>query len=151
MARSRQPAEAPPSTRRRHHPTSAELPDDIDDDHRFLVLHGVTGDGRFCVEGGGIQQPVWFFVPDTGTPGGSAVLTGPTGEHNCVETQITADVRTWPDGLEAPGLGFLVPAVFTVDGAYVLDVAQDDRTDRYGITVTHDPELDPVEAPVEEV
>lgn len=70
------------------------------------------------------DQP-WFFVPDTGTPGGSAVLSGPDGQAACTETQVTLNDREWPDGTIAPGVGFLVPEPFKSEGTHVLTVTQD--------------------------
>jgi hypothetical protein len=74
-------------------------------------------------------QP-WFFVPDTGTPGGSAVLVAPDGSRvDAVESQLA------PGGTWGPRVGFLVPYVFEVAGEYRFEITQDDVVTVYEITV----------------
>lgn len=89
----------------------------------------------------------WFFVPDTGTPGGTAVLTAPDGTTSvCVNTQIDPKVWPWPalgDTFTAPRLGFEVPGVLDRPGDYTLTVTQDTAdggtvVDTYTITVVYD-------------
>lgn len=87
------------------------------------------------------QRPT-FFVPDTGTPGGRAVLVGPDGE----ETRVTEDAvlsppsDTKPDGSPweatfGKRVGFRVPFEFTDTGDYQLVIAQDDVVTSYIIHV----------------
>jgi hypothetical protein len=92
------------------------------------------------------HQP-WFFVPDTGTPGGSAVLRAPDGtESVCVNTQLDPKVWSWPalgDSFTAPRMGFEVPGIFVDPGVYTLIVTQDDAdgnpvVDEYTIDVRLD-------------
>jgi hypothetical protein len=92
------------------------------------------------------HQP-WFFVPDTGTPGGTGVLTAPDGTTaTCVNTQLDSKVWPWPslgDSFTAPRLGFECPGVFHTPGVYTLTVTQDTDTagtvvDEYTITVVYD-------------
>lgn len=65
------------------------------------------------------HQP-WFFVPDTGTPGASAVLTEPDGfSAEATETQLS------PTGRWGPRVGFKVPTPFEVVGEHTLTVTQD--------------------------
>lgn len=89
------------------------------------------------------HQP-WFFVPDTGTPGGTAVLRSPNGSESvCVNTQLDPKVWSWPalgDGFAAPRMGFEVPGIFVDPGVYTLVVTQDDAdgnpvVDEYTIDV----------------
>jgi hypothetical protein len=92
------------------------------------------------------QQP-WFFVPDTGTPGGTATLTAPDGTESTVtNTQLSPTPWAWPslgDKFTAPRMGFEVPGVFIDPGEYVLTVTQDDAkgkkvVDKYTIDVVLD-------------
>lgn len=72
------------------------------------------------------HQP-WFFVPDTGKPGGSAVVEGPSGAITaCTETQVTQ---------AGDRVGFLVPAPFDTEGDYTMTVTQDDVVTVYLIHV----------------
>lgn len=89
------------------------------------------------------HQP-WFFVPDTGTPGGSAVLRAPDGsESACVSTQLDPKARAWPalgDNFTAPRMGFEVPGIFVDHGVYTLTVTQEDAdgnpvVDEYTVSV----------------
>lgn len=77
------------------------------------------------------QQP-WFFVPDTGTPGGTAVLTAPDGTTSVVtNTQVSEKEWAWPslgEGVTAPRVGFEVPGVFIDPGTYVLTITQDAKS-----------------------
>lgn len=92
------------------------------------------------------HQP-WFFVPDTGAPGGSAVLYAPDGsEAPCVSTQLDPREWSWPalgENFTAPRMGFETPGVFIHPGTYTLVVTQDDNagaqvTDTYTIEVRYD-------------
>jgi len=74
----------------------------------------------------------WFFVPDTGTPGGSAVLVAPDGsEVEAIETQTT----TGEHSSFGPRVGFRVPYNFDVEGDYVFRITQDDEVTEYEIEV----------------
>lgn len=59
------------------------------------------------------HQP-WFFTPDTGMPGGSAVLIAPDGTQSPV-TEMQ---------LSPPRKGFKVPEIFMDPGIYVLTITQ---------------------------
>lgn len=92
------------------------------------------------------HQP-WFFVPDTGTPGGSAVLHHPNGSiAECVATQLDPKVWPWPalgEDFHAPRMGFETPGIFVDPGTYTLVVTQDDAdgnpvVDTYTIEVRLD-------------
>ena len=89
------------------------------------------------------HQP-WFFVSDTGTPGGSATLTGPDGTVEvCVNTQVSTKPRDWYDEdgtlrTTAHAVGFEVPGIFLTEGAHVLTVVQDDVVTEYAIDVVLD-------------
>lgn len=76
------------------------------------------------------HQP-WFFVPDTGAPGGTATLSGPNGVKECTETQTT----TGEHSSFGPRVGFQVPAPFTDEGTYLLSIVQDSETTVYEIDV----------------
>ena len=72
------------------------------------------------------DQP-WFFVPDTGTEGGVAVVAYPDGAVvPCTETQVTA---------KGDRVGFLVPEPFAAEGDYTMTVTQDDVVTTYLIHV----------------
>lgn len=77
------------------------------------------------------DQP-WFFVPDTGAAGGSAVLTTPDGgDSPCDEMQVTQ---------KGDRVGFKVPSPFSVEGEHRLTVTQDDVVTTYEIEVLPRPE-----------
>lgn len=84
------------------------------------------------------HQP-WFFVPDTGTQGGTAVLIDPDGgETEVTETQLSP--RPDADGTQretmwGPRVGFQVPYPFDTEGDYQLIVTQDDVVTTYEIHV----------------
>jgi hypothetical protein len=86
------------------------------------------------------EQP-WFFVPDTGTPGGSAVLVDPDGRRvSAWETQLSPPKATLPNGEPwvtrwGPRVGFRVPAPFSKVGVYKFVVTQDDAVAVYEINV----------------
>jgi hypothetical protein len=77
------------------------------------------------------DQP-WFFVPDTGTPGGTAVVSGgPEGAVEAVQTQTT----TGENSSFGPRVGFQVPFPFAAVGSYQFVVTQDDVVTTYEIEV----------------
>ncbi len=84
------------------------------------------------------HQP-WFFVPDTGAPGGTATLTAPDGTTSvATNTQVSEKEWAWPslgDGVTAPRLGFEVPGMFIDPGEYKLTVTQNGDTHEYTIDV----------------
>lgn len=83
------------------------------------------------------HQP-WFFVPDTGTPGGSATLTAPDGSTSVsTNTQTSEREWAWPhlgENYVAPRVGFEVPGVFIDPGEYTLTVTQDDAKGKPVVT-----------------
>jgi hypothetical protein len=97
-----------------------------------------AGDLKFRSKVG--DQP-WFFVPDTGTPGGSAVLVDPAGGRVAAwETQLSPPKPTKPNGEPwitrwGPRVGFKVPMPFREAGTYRFLVTQDDVTRVYEIEV----------------
>jgi hypothetical protein len=97
-----------------------------------------AGDLKFYSNVG--AQP-WFFVPDTGTPGGSAVLIDPSGAQvAAVETQLSPPKPTKPDGSPwvtrwGPRVGFKVPVAFDTTGTWFFVVTQDDVVSTYEIVV----------------
>lgn len=82
------------------------------------------------------QQPT-FMVPDTGSPGGTAVLVAPDE----TETPATKSVVSHrePDGssksVHGPRVGFEVPYAFPVEGEYRFVITQDDVVTEYFIEV----------------
>lgn len=68
-----------------------------------------------------------FNAPDFGEPGGSATLQHPDGTTEVIKgvVGVTEDVRVWPGGIEARGLGVDVGVLDQV-GDYVLTIAQTD-------------------------
>lgn len=94
---------------------------DSDNDNRFTSYVG--------------HQP-WFFVPDVGAPGGTAVLTTPRGrEIAATETQTTVPQVTEAKTGETraprlgPRVGFLVPEPFGYEGEYTFTISQDGYDD----------------------
>jgi hypothetical protein len=83
----------------------------------------------------------WFFVPDTGTPGGSAVLVDPVGKQTpATETQLSPPKDTLPNGEPwvarwGKRVGFRVPVEFPQAGTYWFVVTQDDVETVYEIEV----------------
>jgi hypothetical protein len=72
-------------------------------------------------------QP-WFFVPDTGEEGGTAVVSGPDGRGvKVTETQIT----TGENSSFGPRVGFRVPEPFAEVGDYVAIVTQGEQIITY--------------------
>lgn len=84
------------------------------------------------------HQPT-FFVPDTGAPGATAVLTTPKGKT--VEfTGVPVKSRRDPDSGEAlgtfgPRVGIKVPERFGYEGEYTLAIDQDGTVTTYVIDV----------------
>lgn len=106
------------------------------------VSHAQLDKEKFYVKLG--QPTPWFFVPDTGAPGGTGVLRGPTGVHKCTELQVTdpeTDVFGQRVGfLLGSGPKFAQSFVHEL-GDYVLEITQptggkaDDVVTTYYVTV----------------
>lgn len=86
---------------------------------------------RIVVNGDKVTNPApKFSVDDTGTPGATATLSGPTGVHEIPEDDI--EVFTHPKF--GPRVGFQCPEL-TVAGDYSLTVDQDGVITVYTIDV----------------
>ena len=85
------------------------------------------------------HQPT-FFVPDTGSAGGTAVLTTPKGKQMEVSSPPVlagrlADGEPNPESTLGPRVGFTVPERFAYEGEYTLTIDQDGEVTTYIIDV----------------
>ncbi len=83
------------------------------------------------------DQP-WFFVPDTGAPGGTGVLITPKGREVPIKRTQNAGSDESTFGRR---FGVQVPEVFTYEGEYLLRIDQDGTVTEYEITVTEHPDV----------